>query len=492
MPARSPRTAEPAAPLPRRPRPGARVLPAPGQPHEPHRVGPAPRGLAHAAARSPPPRRRPAPAAAPQRRADARRRRAGQLPVDLSSGLRAAGTADVDHVAAHLAVSAGVQPDPVVAAPVRAHLALHQAPPDQPPVRAGDHGLASGLREPVGEPICQRPRRGTRQRQQALQMGQLRLRSRLNLVLLPAAQPLPEPGHRPQSHPQTKICRKAHPPLLLRLSTTHNLRPATGPSPGSTLPNLLVDRGLLGLYPAKRAALRHRRPGPGSRVLAVGGLILAHARALRPTAFTSTAFAGKATRELRRNYRSNPRSVVCVELCTIGTLLNRRIPGALSTTDPRRTKGTSRSGRSMISARTIGTHRKHRSRPRNSLLEDHGSAVRAGHRQQHDLAPAVHPRRRRLALPRHDTGLRQPSQHLPGPRRRAAQQPGQRRRPAPLPLLHRAADQLQPARRPRVQHHQQQPEPVGRRALTRTVGQQPRRRRLLVLRSPAGPEQSPR
>jgi hypothetical protein len=34
----------------------------------------------------------------------------------------------VDHVAAHLAVSAGVQPDPVVAAPVRARPTLHQAP----------------------------------------------------------------------------------------------------------------------------------------------------------------------------------------------------------------------------------------------------------------------------------------------------------------------------------------------------------------------------
>ncbi|GAA0444268.1 hypothetical protein GCM10009544_03810 [Streptomyces stramineus] len=179
-------------------------------------------------------------------------------------------------------------------------------------------------------------------------MRELRLRGRLDLVLLPAAQPLPEPGHRLQSHPQTKIIRKAHPPLL-RLSTTHGLQPATSSSPGSTLPVTPIDRGLLRLFPAKRAALSHRRPGPGNGALAVGSLVLARARALRPTAFTPTAFAGKTTIKLRRSYGSNTRSVVCVELCTIGTLLIRRTPGALSTADPRPTKGTRSTGRSMIS-----------------------------------------------------------------------------------------------------------------------------------------------
>ncbi|MFE3415649.1 hypothetical protein ACFXMT_47260 [Streptomyces mirabilis] len=43
-----------------------------------------------------------------------------------------------------LALRPGVQPDPVIAAAVRARLTLHQAPPDQPPEGAGDQGLADG------------------------------------------------------------------------------------------------------------------------------------------------------------------------------------------------------------------------------------------------------------------------------------------------------------------------------------------------------------
>ncbi|WP_411142167.1 hypothetical protein [Streptomyces sp. x-80] len=77
---------------------------------------------------------------------------AGQLPAGLRADPGAAGPAQVDHVVAVLALAVGVQPDPVVAAPVRAGGPLHQAPPDQPPVRAGDQRLASGLLQTVGEP----------------------------------------------------------------------------------------------------------------------------------------------------------------------------------------------------------------------------------------------------------------------------------------------------------------------------------------------------
>ncbi|MFE7975625.1 recombinase family protein [Streptomyces shenzhenensis] len=63
----------------------------------------------------------------------------------------------------------------------------------------------------TSHPTGQQPRRGIRLHRQTRQMGQFGLRRRLDLVLLPAGQPLPQPGGRPQSHPQTKR------PLLTRV-----------------------------------------------------------------------------------------------------------------------------------------------------------------------------------------------------------------------------------------------------------------------------------
>ncbi|CAO0834379.1 hypothetical protein SMICM17S_07869 [Streptomyces microflavus] len=255
-----------------------------------------------------------------------------QFPVDLRSGPSTVSAPDVDYVAAVPALAAGVQAGAVVAPPVRARGPPHQAPADQPPERLSDQGLAAGLLQAVGEPVGQQPRRSLRCHAQARQLRELRLRCRRHLVLLPAGQPLPQPRHRPQCHPQTKISRQAH-PLLLRLSTTHSLRPTTGPSPGSALSCLFIDRGLLRLFPAERAALRHRQPGPDSAGLAPDGLVLARARALRPTALRPTAFAGKATRELRRNDGSNQVRVISVKGCRSVGLCGCSPPDLLNLAD---------------------------------------------------------------------------------------------------------------------------------------------------------------
>lgn len=237
------------------------------------------------------------------------------------------------HVAAVPALAAGVQAGAVVAPPVRARRPPHQAPADQPPERLSDQGLAAGLLQAAGEPVGQQPRRALRCHTQARQMRELRLRCRRYLVLLPAGQPRPQPRHRPQSHPQTKISRQTHPPLLLRLSTTHGLWTATGPSPGGASFHPLIVRGLLRLFPAERAALGHRRPGPGSGAVAVDGLVLAHAYALRPTAFRPTAFAGKTTIKLRRNDGSNQVRVISVKGCRNAGLCEFSPPDLLSVAD---------------------------------------------------------------------------------------------------------------------------------------------------------------
>ncbi|GHI25436.1 hypothetical protein Shyd_93840 [Streptomyces hydrogenans] len=54
-------------------------------------------------------------------------------------------------------------------------------------------------------------------------------------------------------------------------------------------------------------------------------LVLAHARASRPTAFSSTAFAGKATRELRRNDGATQVRVVSVKGCRNVGVCNIRL-----------------------------------------------------------------------------------------------------------------------------------------------------------------------
>lgn len=117
---------------------------------------------------------------------------AGQLPVDPRSGPSTASAPEVDHVAAVLALTAGVQAGAVVATPVRARGPPHQAPADQPPERLFDQGLASGLLQAVGEPVGQQPRRSLRCHAQTRQLRELRLRCRRHLVLLPAGQPLPQ------------------------------------------------------------------------------------------------------------------------------------------------------------------------------------------------------------------------------------------------------------------------------------------------------------
>lgn len=276
--------------------------------------------------------------------------KAGHLRVNLGCDPGAVSTPDVDHVAAVLAVGAGVQPDSVVASRVRARPALDQTPADQPPERVPDQGLSAGLLQPVGEPVGQQLRRRLRLHQQVRQPGQLHLRRLRRAALLPAVQLPPQPLGRLQRHLQTKIIGKCPPPPLLRLSTPHDCQLATGLATGSTLPVLPFDRGNFWLFPAQRANPRHRQ-----RRLGNGGLVLARARALRPTAFTPTAFAGKATREPRKKTSRNPRSVDCVELCTIGTLPACRLHDRLRGLDPRRIKATGGGGRTVISARTIGT-----------------------------------------------------------------------------------------------------------------------------------------
>ncbi|MER8226364.1 hypothetical protein ABTZ58_38905 [Streptomyces sp. NPDC094143] len=121
---------------------------------------------------------------------------AGQLPLDLRRDLGPPGPPDVHHVAAHLALAARVQPDPVITPAVRARLTLHQPTPYQPRERMHDQVLAAGLLQPVGEPVGQQPRRHLRPLQHARQPGQLRRHSHLHLALLvlaaAAAVPVPE------------------------------------------------------------------------------------------------------------------------------------------------------------------------------------------------------------------------------------------------------------------------------------------------------------
>ncbi|MEU2440191.1 hypothetical protein ABZ595_29015 [Streptomyces rubradiris] len=249
---------------------------------------------------------------------------AGELLVDQGPQPGALGAPVGDDGGAGGTVGAGVEADPVVAARVRAGLPLDQATPEEPAHRITHQGLPTDFLQSVGEPVGQQPRPAALVLQQALQPLHLRLRGRLDLVLLPAGKPLPQPRHRPQRHLQSRTSRKAHPPLLLRLVPAHGLRPATGISPGSTLPNPLIDRELLRLFPAKRAALSPWRRRLGSGVLAVDGLVLAHAHPFRPTAFTPTAFAGKTTRELVRNDGSTQVRVVSVKGCRNVGLCNIR------------------------------------------------------------------------------------------------------------------------------------------------------------------------
>jgi hypothetical protein len=133
----------------------------------PYYAGPA----ARAATRSPPPHRE----SSSRRRSSRIWRRsplteAGKLRVGLRRDSRPAGGPDVDHVAAVVALTAGVHADPVVAPPVRAASSRRSA------AASADSPGASAPPSPL-------PRPG----------------------LLPSCQPLPQPRDRPQSHPQTKI-----------------------------------------------------------------------------------------------------------------------------------------------------------------------------------------------------------------------------------------------------------------------------------------------
>ncbi|MFE2116919.1 helicase associated domain-containing protein [Streptomyces microflavus] len=82
----------------------------------------------------------------------------------------------------------------------------------------------------------------------------------------------------------------------------------------------------------------------------------------------------------------------CVELCTSGTRRNLRLGDRLSLRLPRLPKGPGLHGRSKISACTSGTGREHALGALSGLHNGQIPAVRAGHRQDHDPALAVHPR----------------------------------------------------------------------------------------------------
>ena len=135
-----------------------RAPPAPEQQHGLHPGWPAVRGPARASRRSPPLRGRLLPQPRFEDLAALAVTEAGKGPVDLRRDPGAVGAPDVEDVAAILALAAGVQPDPVVAAPVRAGRPLRQAPAGQPRVGAVDQGLAASA--PRGAAHLLRP--GTR------------------------------------------------------------------------------------------------------------------------------------------------------------------------------------------------------------------------------------------------------------------------------------------------------------------------------------------
>lgn len=138
--------------------------------------------------------------------------------------------------------------------------------------------------------------------------------------------------------PTPRIARAAAP---TRVDEFFGRRTASGPRPSSPLPIPLTGRGLLRLLPAQRAVHCHRRPGHGNGVLAVHGPVLALERAPRLTAFPTTAFAGKPTRERNRPTGSSHRSVGSVELCSSGEVCNTGQLALTATRHPSNHKGLS-------------------------------------------------------------------------------------------------------------------------------------------------------
>jgi hypothetical protein len=78
---------------------------------------------------------------------------------------------------------------------------------------------------------------------------------------------------------------------------------------------MLISRGILWLFPAKRAALAPRRCWLGNGGFTIGDLVLAHARAVRQIRVSTTAFAGKTTGEREGKDGSDQVRVISVKGC---------------------------------------------------------------------------------------------------------------------------------------------------------------------------------
>ncbi|RZD70684.1 hypothetical protein C0Q61_30790 [Streptomyces albidoflavus] len=390
--------------------------------------------------------------------------------VDGGGGLAAEGLAVGVPVGARLAVGVGVEAVAAVAPGVAAAgVLLGQAAADDPGGRVGHQGLAALVVQAPGEAgrQCGRCLVGADDLSEFIEGG-----------AGPAydggagAGPLdlrPQPADWAENTPHVQGRQRGVSPCA-RPGSVGGRRVVGSGQVAAVRLGAVGDRCLLRLFPAQRAALGHRRHRYGSAALAADGLVLAHARTLRPTALRPTAFAGTTTRDLYLSNRSNHRCVVSVERCTSGTLRKLRRDSPLDLRLPRRHTGPARLTRSKISDCSSRTHRKAARRRLGDLLVD-GPAVGVSDRQHHDPGPATHPRRRGLPRLPHGARRHQPRQHLARSRRRAAQHPRQRRRPAASLDLHRTTAQLQPARRPGAQHHQQQRETVSRGPPAGSAGQ---------------------
>ena len=247
----------------------------------------------------------------------------GELRVDLSSHPRPHRTPLRRHRGASRAVAAGIQPDPVVAPPVPAQLALDQATPEQPGHRLAHQSLAAGLGQAVGQTVSEQLRRGLGV-QEPGQHANCLFGGPPHDGLLTAAEPVPQSGYRGQRHRQTKIIQASRPSLSLRPRlAVHDRQPNMADSRvGRT--SHLNDREPFRLFPAKRASQAVNLPqllsGKSNH-----GPVLVHARALRPTTFPTTAFAGKPTRERERRDVSTHSRVISVKGCRSVGLCHTRL-----------------------------------------------------------------------------------------------------------------------------------------------------------------------
>ncbi|GHD76252.1 hypothetical protein GCM10010317_092320 [Streptomyces mirabilis] len=263
------------------------------------------------------------------------------------------GTAAGLPVLAPRAVPAGVEQHAVVAQPVAALLPLGQALADQPAHRVLDRTAPPQLvlqapGEPAGEDLpCVDPADESAHRGQLGTGGGLHQAAGSRTL-----QTRPHQPDRSQDHPQILRRQRHPPPLLPALTrTVHGPHRGAGHRPAAG-PLAARRRGFLLLFPAQRA-VRSIQPQPVTG-MAIHGLVLALMHALRPTAFSTTAFAGKPSRERKRPTMSNHRSVGSVVLCSCGEVCRSPVLALPGAGHPSNHKGLARLAGLKISGCSTG------------------------------------------------------------------------------------------------------------------------------------------